>query len=95
MSLNVTANWGYIQTNHPNNGGCFFYLVVPVVVHWAFAMGKTENEIQNGGSVVNDRTADVIGRQLLSDVVSNLQQETILTLLISILVLGKIIGIKG
>jgi hypothetical protein len=58
-------------------------------------MGKTENEIQNGGSVVNDRTADVIGRQLLSDVVSNLQQETILTLLISILVLGKIIGIKG
>ena len=58
-------------------------------------MGKTENEIQNGGCVVNDRTADVIGRQLSSDVVSNLQQEIILTLLISILVPGRIIGIKG
>jgi hypothetical protein len=58
-------------------------------------MGKTENEIQNGGCVVNDRTEDVIGRQLSSDVVSNLQQEIILTLLISILVPGRIIGIKG
>lgn len=58
-------------------------------------MGKTENEIQNGECVVNDRTADVIGRQLSSDVVSNLQQEIILALLISILVPGRIIGIKG
>lgn len=57
--------------------------------------GKTENEIQDGGCVVNDRTVDVIGRKLSSDVVSNLQQETILTLLISILVPGKIIGKKG
>lgn len=57
--------------------------------------GKTENEIQDGGCVINDRTADVIGRQLPSDVVSNLQQETILTLLISILVPGKIIDQKG
>lgn len=58
-------------------------------------MGKTENEIQNGECVVNDRTADVIGRQLSSDVVSNLQQKIILALLISILVPGRIIGIKG